>query len=154
VKKISPDRFGLVIVDEAHHGPARSWVKVVKHFTPKFLLGCTATPDRMDEKDLGELFGYEVLYEYPLLQAMEDGFLVPIRQHAVFTDVSLDGISAGNGDFARSKLGTAIRQEARNQAVLHAYQQFGEKRPTLVFAVDLDHVEQLTRLFKEAGVAV
>jgi superfamily II DNA or RNA helicase len=154
VKKISPDRFGLVIVDEAHHGPALSWVRVVKHFTPKFLLGCTATPDRIDEKDLGELFGYEVLYEYPLRQAMEEGRLVPLRQHVVFTDVSLEGISLGKSDFARTKLGSAVKQEARNHAVLHAYQQFGEKRPTLIFAVDLEHVVQLHLLFKESGVAV
>src|SRR5947209_3502460 len=65
------DRYGLVVVDEAHHARAGTWEKVIRHFRPGFLLGCTATPERLDGKPLTPLFG-DVLYSYSLRQAIEE----------------------------------------------------------------------------------
>jgi hypothetical protein len=147
-----PDRFGLVVIDEAHHTAARIWQKVVGHFTPRLLLGCTATPERLDGRDLEEFFG-KPLFSYPLGRAMEEGYLVPLRQYAVRTDISLGKVRVRMGEFLLKDLARVVAVEARNKAIVEARQRFAADRPTLVFAVDLAHVEQLRQAFVVAGVS-
>src|SRR5262249_2180262 len=144
---LPPDRFGLVVIDEAHHAPARSWVEVMEHFRPRFLLGCTATPRRLDGRDLGEQFGGPPLYGYGLEQAIEDRHLVPIRQSVIRTGVSLDDVPNRMGDFALKPLGRAVAVGSRNRAIVDGYLRYAPDRPALVFAVDLNHVEQLREAF-------
>jgi superfamily II DNA or RNA helicase len=149
---LPPDRFGLVVFDEAHHAPTRSWARVAGHFTPRLLLGCTATPDRLDGKRVDDLFGRPPLYTYELERAMAEGCLVPLRQHGVRTAVSLDGVPVRGGDFSDKQLAAAVATEARTQAVVEAHARYAADRLTLVFAVDLAHVEQIRQAFVAAGV--
>src|SRR5262249_54045392 len=95
--------------DEAHHAPATSWSRVMGHFRPRLLLGCTATPLRLDGKDLAEWFG-PPLFSRGLDGAIDDGYLVPVRQHAVLTGVGLDGVrrSKSKGDFVLKALARAV----------------------------------------------
>jgi superfamily II DNA or RNA helicase len=151
---LPPEQFGLVILDEAHHAPATSWGKVVEHFRPQFLLGCTATPERLDGKELSGLFGQEPLYTYELEQAIEEGYLVRFCQRAILTDVSLDEVKARMGDFSVRALASAVATQARNAAIVRAYLEHAPDRKALVFAVDLRHVEQLREEFEKAGVPV
>src|SRR5262245_9229829 len=69
--KFPVGRFGLLVMDEAHHAPADSWRAVLDHFQPRFALGCTATPDRADRQDVEGQFG-GVIYQYALGDAMAD----------------------------------------------------------------------------------
>src|SRR5262249_44830365 len=94
------------------------------------------------------------LYAYSLQQAIEDGYLVRLRQFAVKTDVSLDGVSIRAGDLASDELAKAVLSSARGRAVVEAYLAHASGRKTIVFAVNLAHVEQLTSQFTEAGVKV
>jgi superfamily II DNA or RNA helicase len=145
------DHFRLVVIDEAHHVPAPSWGRVVDHFTPELLLGCTATPKRLDGQDPGDWFGVPV-FDYPLGRAMDDRVLVPLRQKAHFTDTSLDGLGKGQGDFGDKALSKLVNTADRNQGVVDAYQAYAKGRRTLVFAVDLNHVEQIRLAFESSGI--
>ncbi len=71
------DYFDYVIVDEFHHAAAHSYRKVMDHFEPSFLLGLTATPFRMDNKDIFSLCDDNVVYEISLKQSIERDLLVP-----------------------------------------------------------------------------
>jgi superfamily II DNA or RNA helicase len=148
---LPPDCFRLVVLDEAHHATARTWQRVIEHCQPLLLLGCTATPTRLDGKGLCEVFG-QPLFRYGLGQAMQDGYLVPLRQHGIPTEVDLSGIPSRARDFAVKDLARAVVNEARTQAVVEAHDLLAGDRPTLVFAVDLAHVQQLTEAFLGAGV--
>ena len=64
-----PDEFDYIIVDESHHSPAETYLPTINHFRPKFLLGITATPNRMDLKDISEIYGKPV-FELPLEKAL------------------------------------------------------------------------------------
>jgi type I site-specific restriction endonuclease len=140
-----------VVVDEAHHSPARCWQRVLEHFRPDFLLGCTATPERLDGQSVEKTLG-KTLYSYGLSEAMEDCYLVPIRQHGIRTEVSLAEVTARMGDFSKEKLSAAVRTEARTQTAVEAYLRYAPERPALVFAVDLEHVEMLRQAFVMAGI--
>ena len=116
--RLPPDRFELVVLDEAHNAPARSWVRVIEHFRPRLLLGCTATPRRLDGKDLGACFGGAPLYVYGLDRAMAEGHLVPIRQRGSRTEVSLDAVPVRAGHFSTRELARAVATGARTRAVV------------------------------------
>jgi superfamily II DNA or RNA helicase len=148
--RFDPRRFGLVIVDEAHHAVSPSWQRALGHFTPEFVLGCTATPERLDGKDVEGLFG-GVNYEYPLTEAMNEGVVVPVRQHGVFTNVSLADVTVGSRDFTRKRLAPVVRSPERTRQVVEAYLRHRD-RPALFFAVDLAHVEQLRDELRRQGV--
>jgi len=75
--KFHPTQFGLVIVDEAHHGQAETFKKVIEYFTPEYRGAVTATPDRADFKNIRELFGKEV-FSLPLEESLALGLLTPV----------------------------------------------------------------------------
>src|SRR5262249_14911177 len=153
LSEFRPDRFGLVVVDEAHHATARSWSKVLHHLHPQLLLGCTATPRRLDGQSLSELFG-PPLYRYALKDAIAAGYLVPVRQRAILTGVSLASVRVRKGDFIAKDLAAAVIAEGRSSEVVRAYQDHAAGRPVLIFAASLAHVEQLQRAFTDAGILV
>ena len=97
MQRFNPYEFGLLIIDEAHHAPAQSYRRVIDYYgqNPELrVLGVTATPDRKDEQALGKVFD-SVAFDYELPQAIDDGWLVPIRQEfIVCEDLDFSSIHA------------------------------------------------------------
>lgn len=81
-KKFQPDEFDYIVVDESHHGPARTYRPVLEYFKPKFLLGITATPERTDLQDIRRIYGDEV-YSLPLDEALARELLTPVSYYLV-----------------------------------------------------------------------
>lgn len=82
LKRFKPEEFGIIITDEAHHAIADTYLNVYTHFKNVPHLGVTATPDRYDEEKLGSVYA-SVAFDYELPQAIEDGWLCPIRERIV-----------------------------------------------------------------------
>ncbi len=102
-----PDHFSLVVFDEFHHAIAKSYRKVWEHFSCK-KLGMTATPDRGDEKALGQLVD-DVAGVWDIVDGIEGGYLVPIKGQSVRVDeVNLSNISKTAGDLAVGELDEEI----------------------------------------------
>lgn len=98
--------FSHVIVDEAHHAVSASYRAVLDHFTDAKVLGVTATADRGDKRNLGEVFE-TLAYEYTLPAAIREGFLSPIRALTIPLEIDLSSCQA-NGDFVAAAVGTAL----------------------------------------------
>jgi type I restriction enzyme R subunit len=80
-RQYAPDFFDFIIIDECHRGGAKdesTWRQILEYFEPAYQLGMTATPKRDVNADTYRYFGRPV-YEYSLLQGIEDGFLTPFR---------------------------------------------------------------------------
>lgn len=108
---IAPDTFDYMLVDEVHRSGATSYRRVLDHFTPDFLLGMTATPERTDGFNVFELFDYNVPYEIRLNEALDADMLSPFHYYGV-TDVEFeDGTTTD--DF------TAINRLASDERVDH-----------------------------------
>ncbi|MDR2486499.1 MAG: DEAD/DEAH box helicase [Clostridiales Family XIII bacterium] len=103
----APDRFGTIIVDEAHHVTSDSYTRVLDHFGGAKVLGVTATPDRGDMKSLGQIFG-SLAYEYTLPRAIKDGFLCRIEAQTIPLKLDLSGVAQQAGDFRAADLGSAL----------------------------------------------
>lgn len=79
LRSFSADAFDYIIIDEAHRSRASSYMKVLEHFDPDFLLGMTATPERTDRKSIYELFDHNIAYSIRLQQALEAKLLCPFH---------------------------------------------------------------------------
>jgi superfamily II DNA or RNA helicase len=146
-----------VVVDEAHHTPATSYVNVLEYFgvlsegCSKLLLGVTATPTRTDGKALGEYYK-KLVYTYSLRQAIEDGFLVKVRGYRVTTNSDISKVSITAGDLNAGELIEAIDTPDRNKRVVNAWLTRCEHRKTVVYSAGIAHAQHLAEAFTEAGI--
>ena len=107
LERFKPDYFNTIIIDEAHHALSPSYRNVLDYFDEAKVLGVTATPDRGDMKNLGEVFD-TLAYEYRITEAIRQGYLCRIKALTIplKLDISQVGISAG--DYKVGEIGTAL----------------------------------------------
>ena len=105
--RFPPDYFGTIIIDEAHHAISDSYQRILEHFPGSRVLGVTATPDRGDMKNLGQVF-QSLAYEYTLPKAIKEGYLSPIRAMTIPLKLDLSGVAVQAGDFRAADLGSAL----------------------------------------------
>lgn len=159
-RAISPDRFDLVIVDEAHHASARTYMATLEFFgvmdkaSDTVGLGVTATLARADNVPLGHVWE-EVVFVYDTTQAIEDGYLVrPIAQRVVLDDLRLDLAKISHGDYTAGDLGEKmIRSGAKiGEAILAHAVRDGRVRRGIVFAPDVDCCRLWAADFNAMGI--
>ncbi|WP_407635808.1 DUF3427 domain-containing protein [Hutsoniella sourekii] len=88
--KFAKDHFDYILIDEVHKAGARSYLKMIDYFQPKFLLGLTATPERTDDFNIYELFDFNLAYEIRLQEALGEDMLSPFHYFGV-SDYEIDG---------------------------------------------------------------
>ncbi len=150
--RFSPDRFDYVVVDEFHHAAARSYRRVIDHFQPAFLLGLTATPNRMDGADLLALCSDNLVYECPLTEGVERGDLSPFRYFGIADDVDYTPIPWRGGRFDLAVLTEAVETQERAQHALDVWRDKGGGR-TIAFCVTVTHADFTAEFFRRNGVA-
>jgi superfamily II DNA or RNA helicase/diadenosine tetraphosphate (Ap4A) HIT family hydrolase/HKD family nuclease len=148
----APDTFDYVVVDEFHHAAAASYRKVLDHFTPAFLLGLTATPDRMDGADLLALCGDHLAYQCDLVEGIRRQELVPFSYWGVADSVDFTPIPWRNGRFDPDALTRAVETTERAQQALDEWRARAGSR-TLAFCVSTRHADYMAEFFTAAGVA-
>ena len=107
LNQFAADYFDYIIIDEAHHALSDSYQKILEHFRYANVLGVTATPDRGDMRNLGQVFD-SLAYEYPLARAIKEGYLSRITAVMIPLKLDLSGVSVQAGDFRASDIDTAL----------------------------------------------
>lgn len=107
LSRFPKDYFDTIIIDEAHHSISDSYQNVLNHFDEARVLGVTATPDRGDMKNLGQVFD-SLAYEYTLPRAIKEGYLSPIKALTIPLTLDLSGVAMQSGDFKASDIDTAL----------------------------------------------
>jgi superfamily II DNA or RNA helicase len=158
MNRFCPDEFSLVVIDEAHHASANSYRNVVNYFTrwPHVkVLGVTATPDRSDKQTLGGVF-QTVAYQYNVLDAINDGWLVPVHQRIVqVSSLDFSEVRTRGGDFVDADLARVMQYEKVLQGVVAPAYDLTKDRRTLVFAASVDHARRMAEMWNryEPGCA-
>lgn len=148
------DKF---IVDEAHRSIADSYYNIYNKFNilqdgdNRLLLGVTATPLRGDGQGLGALY-QKIAFNYPLRQAIEEGYLVDVKGFRIDTQTSLDSVHVKTGDFDTNELAEAVNNSYRNRIVATAYLKYAHPRHTIGFGVNIEHSQALASEFKSQGI--
>jgi len=140
------DEFDYIIMDEFHHAVAGNYQKVLDYFTPKFLLGLTATPERLDHKDVFALCDYNVVYELRLKAAIDKGFLVPFRYYGVYDETNYENITFKNGKYDEKSLEAALMINKRAEVILKHYEKYRSER-ALGFCTSRAHAEYMAKYF-------
>ena len=172
LKHFDPDDFGLVVIDEAHHAPADSYLKIINHFQQNQrlrLLGVTATPKRADEAALGQVFK-SVAYQLDIQEGIQEGWLVDIEQKYVVIqglDFSLMKTTAGDlnekdlqagllpgheidsrrADLTEEERSILEQQEKMLHGIVDPTVKEANGRSTLVFGVTVAHAKKLAEVF-------
>ncbi len=143
--------YGLVIIDECHHSPASGYQAVLEALPEAFVLGVTATPDRLDKQHLECIFGAPV-FSASIIDMVEQGYLCDIRAIAVHTATSLDSLHTQDGDYKQDELEELIDTPERNERVVHAYVKHSKGRQALCFAITVQHARHLAETFNRLGI--
>ena len=124
------DYFSHIVIDEAHHAVSDSYQRILGHFPDARVLGVTATPDRGDMRELGNVFD-SLAYEYTLPQAIREGYLTPIKAVTIPLRVDLSGVAVQSGDFKAADLGSAL--DPYLERIAAEMQKYCRGRKTVVF---------------------
>lgn len=143
-----PDHFEYMIIDEVHHGGARTYQEVFEYFKPKFSLGMTATPQRTDGFDIFSMYDNNIAFEYKLSEALHEELLAPFHYFGV-TDVEVDGELIDEN--------TAINKLTSDERTKHIiekikfYGHCGEKVHGLMFVSNIEEAIQLSNNLNQFG---
>ncbi|GAA0719796.1 DEAD/DEAH box helicase family protein [Clostridium malenominatum] len=143
--------FDYIIIDEFHHAVSKNYTNILEYFTPKFLLGLTATPERMDNRDVFEICDHEVVYEVRLKEAINKGWLVPFRYYGVYDETDYGKISFKNGKYDDLELEKALMIGKRADLILNHYKKYNSKR-ALGFCSSRNHANYMAKYFCENGI--
>ena len=140
--------WDYIIIDECHHATAETYQKILKYFEPQFLLGITATPERMDGDDVFSLFDQNVPYELRLRDAIMNGLVVPFKYYGIRDELIEYGIADTKGHrfvelFSDEKHCDFIYKQ------IEAHRQPGQKLKALAFCRDVSHAIRMSQAMED-----
>jgi ATP-dependent helicase IRC3 len=158
--KFDASRVKLILIDEAHHAAASSYLDVLTHFgadTPDsecIVIGVSATLSRTDGLQLGSALDH-VVYHRDYVEMIKDNWLCPVK----FTQVKQPETNLSrvrltkSGEFNPTQLAKTVNTLANNIVSVRSWidRCAGRRRSTIVFAVDIGHVNDLTETFRQHG---
>ncbi|ODV77509.1 P-loop containing nucleoside triphosphate hydrolase protein [Suhomyces tanzawaensis NRRL Y-17324] len=160
LEKYNPSEFKAIILDECHHATASSWLKILKYFGADtasleiYVLGFTATLERNDGKNLGEIFD-EIVYERSLLEMVKNKELVDVKFSSIDVHVDLDKVASRKDDYQISSLSEAMNTADVNSVVALSYIKLQKEfnfKSTLIFCVDINHCKTLCGVLQKQGI--
>lgn len=148
-----PDEFDLIIVDETHHLWAPTYEKVVRYFTPGFLLGITATPDRLDELDIRDIYGNEV-YNLSFVQALARELLAPVEYKLVTDEIgSLKKLETPTGRMSYASLNRLVfipKRDYEIVEIIKSHMALISNPQVIIFCSSIEHCELISELLPSA----
>lgn len=148
----SRDYFDYVVIDEFHHAVNDQYKRIVEYFRPKFLLGLTATPERMDGKNIYEICDYNVPYEISLKDAINRGMLVPFRYYGIYDETDYSGLHLVKGRYDQKQLTDVYKDNARRYDLIYKHYKKYRSRRALGFCCSRQHAEKMAEEFCRRGI--
>ena len=147
----------LIVLDEAHHAVSRQYRNLLAHYPDAYVLGLTATPERLDGKGLGDIFSdlYEVASVPDLIR---DGYLVQPRyvgpSAAVAAEIqkALAAVHTRGGDYDENEMAEAMDRPSLIGDIIGHWRQWAQGRKTIVFAANVAHSKHIVAQFNAAGI--
>mgnify|MGYP003423538030 FL=1 len=136
------DEFDYIIIDECHHAVAETYKKIIEYFEPEFMLGLTATENRMDNQDVVGLFGDNIPFELRLRDAIINDLIVPFHYYGIRDEL----VDYGLSDSAERRL-IAQMSDTSNcefiQQQIEKHRKEGQKLKALAFCKNRQHARMM-----------
>ncbi|WP_267243837.1 DUF3427 domain-containing protein [Streptomyces sp. PR69] len=156
LERFAPDHFDVIVIDEFHHGVSPTYRRIIDHFTPLELLGLTATPERMDGRNVqDEFFDGLIAAEMRLWEALENDLLSPFHYFGITDNTDMSAVAWKRGSYDVSELdnlftGNDARARLIVRAVIDKVTDPHSMR-ALGFCVSVAHAHFMARFFERAG---
>ena len=154
------NEFDYILVDEAHRAAAFGLRRVLEYYTPKYLLGLTATDQRLDQQSLKEIFGrYEI--DLTLQEAIEQGLLPQIRSFRLLSNIELSNVRFNGKDYIQSDLQKTVIVPSRDKLIVDLLLKYfagknnteSMKKQGVIFCVNVQHTKRMANLLIENGIS-
>jgi superfamily II DNA or RNA helicase/HKD family nuclease len=148
MESFAQDHFDMIIIDEAHRVGGPTYQKLMAYFKPNFMLGMSATPERMDGFNVYEAFNYHVAYEIRLNDALKENMLVPFHYYGI-KDLLINGKLIDD----HTDMKHLVSEDRVNHLIrqINLYEVRDIKRKGLIFVSRVQEAIELNRLFNEFG---
>lgn len=146
------DYFDYVVIDEFHHAVNDQYKRIVDYFRPQFMLGLTATPERMDGKNIYELCDYNVPYEISLKEAINKGMLVPFHYYGIYDDTDYSGLHLVKGRYDERELAEVYKDNTGRYELIYKYYLKYHSKRAMGFCCSRQHAEDMAKEFCRRGI--
>jgi superfamily II DNA or RNA helicase len=147
--------FKFLFIDEAHHATAGSWAKVIEKNNNPFILGVTATPERLDGKGLGASSGgcFDVMVEGPdAATLMADGFLTTADVYGSPHQLDFSEVhTRKDGDFDLAEAANVVNKPSITGCAVSHYRRLAHGQPAIAFCINIEHAQDVAAEFRAAG---
>ncbi len=150
--KLSEDLYDYVVVDEFHHGAAKTYKSLIDYFDYQFLLGLTATPFRGDRKDISELCNGNYIISVELRQAIEAGILSPYNYYGCFDDIDYTKIKHDGEKYDVKDLERNLIIPKRDLAIFSKWSELADDKSTIGFCCTKKHAKRCADYFNQNGI--
>ena len=151
-KYFKPNYFDYIVVDEFHHSVNNQYLRIVEYFRPKFLLGLTATPERMDGKNIYEICDYNVPYEITLKEAINKGALVPFHYYGIYDETDYSTLKLVKGRYDEKDLNDKYIGNVKRYDLIYKYYKKYRSKRALGFCSSRMHAEEMAKEFCKRGI--
>lgn len=151
-KYFAPDYFDYLVIDEFHHAVTKQYQRIIHYFKPQFMLGLTATPERMDGKSIYEICDYNVPYEITVKEAINKGALVPFHYYGIYDETDYSNLRLEKGRYNEKDLEAKYIGNARRYDLIYKYYKKYPSKQALGFCSSRKHAEDMAREFCKRGV--
>lgn len=150
LQDFSPRQFDYIVIDEFHHAAANSYQKLLAYFTPAFMLGLTATPERTDQSDILSLCDDNLVFSFGLFEGIESDVLSPFDYKGIADTVDYSELAWRNNKFDPQQLENKLATISRAKHNYTNWQEYKQKR-TLAFCVSTKHADFMADYFNRRG---
>lgn len=150
LEQFTPDDFDLIVIDEFHHAAAPSYERIIDYFKPRFLLGITATPDRLDNKDVFSICDGNVAIRIHFIDAIQRNWLSPFHYYGVYDDTDYSRIRWLGTGYDEEQLSRVQLREEMAEKILQAWVLRKQTR-TIGFCSTVRQANFLSNYFSKAG---
>ena len=151
LRTFAPAAFDYIVIDEFHHAAAATYRRIIDYFQPKFLLGLTATPERMDGGDLLALCQENLVFEASVPDGVSAGLLCAFQYWGVPDVIDYANIPWRNARFDPTELTAAVATDARAQNALEQFRKHGAQR-SIAFCCSQRHANFMAEFFNARGL--
>lgn len=146
------DYFTYLVIDEFHHAVTDQYQRIVNYFKPQFMLGLTATPERMDGKSIYEICNYNVPYEITLKEAINKGMLVPFHYYGIYDETDYSTLRMVKGRYEEKDLNDKYIGNIKRYDLIYKYYKKYRSKRALGFCSSRKHAEEMAKEFCKRGV--
>lgn len=143
--------FALVVVDEAHHATASTYRRIIEKIDAPLTLGVTATPERADGGNLGDVFD-EIIYRKEILEMIQGGYLCDLRAKRIQVKADFASLRVQHGDFAEGETGRMLLDANAPERVAEALIEHAPDRKALVFTSGVELAHAMAHAINEKGI--